>query len=189
MRITGKTGEVTIRAGETRLIELPKSTLFMQWQCGDFKPEGIEDVEPFDYVLVDWKSDGHVTWTCFRSPATSTPEDVKGRPGAQATPGLRLPALNSTSGVSIREMLAFKPEGAAIDYDQPIDAEIDACRVVLEPGEAWTLLDRNLVLLRRFVDKNRDGVVDLWAYYKSGQEVWRDVDTDYDGKIDRSEGS
>jgi hypothetical protein len=74
MRITGKEGEVTIKAGETKLIELPKPTLAVQWQCGDFKPEAVDDVEPFDYVLVEWKSDGHVTWSCYRSPATSTPQ-------------------------------------------------------------------------------------------------------------------
>jgi hypothetical protein len=85
-------------------------------------------------------------------------------------------------------MLAFKPERDGIDYDRPTEAEIDACRVVLESGQAWTLLDRNLVLLRRFEDKNHDGVVDLWAYYRSGKEVYRDVDTDYDGKVDHSEG-
>jgi hypothetical protein len=96
-------------------------------------------------------------------------------------------ALASVKGVSVRDMLAFKPELAGIDYDQPTDSEIDACRVVLEPGEAWTLLNRDLVLLRRFEDKNRDGIVDLWAFYKSGKEVYRDVDTDHDGKIDRHE--
>ncbi len=48
---------------------------------------------------------------------------------------------------------AFKPERDGIDYDQSAEEEIDAWRVVLESGEAWTLLDRNLVLLRRFVDR------------------------------------
>jgi hypothetical protein len=77
MRITGKDGEVTIKAGETKLIELPKPTLSVQWQCGDFNPEAVDDVEPFDYVLVDWKSDGHVTWSCYRSSAASAPTDDK----------------------------------------------------------------------------------------------------------------
>jgi hypothetical protein len=111
-------------------------------------------------------------------------------PGASSrvTPGNRVPKLASAESVSVRDMLARKPEGTGIDYDQPAEDEIDQCRVVLESGEAWTLLDRNLVLLRRFVDKNHDGTVDLWVYCKSGKEVWRDVDTDYDGKVDRSEG-
>lgn len=107
---------------------------------------------------------------------------------ASVPAGQRIPALARSAGVSVREMLAFKPEGAAIDYDQPGDTEIAACRVVLEPGNAWTLLDRDLVLLRRFVDTNHDSVVDLWAYYKSGKEVWRDVDTNFDGKADHHEG-
>ncbi|MBI2477924.1 MAG: efflux RND transporter periplasmic adaptor subunit [Planctomycetia bacterium] len=122
----------------------------------------------------------------------SGPEDITADPvtlsDTPVAPGTRVPALASAQGVSVRDILAFKPEAAGIDYDQPTDSEIDACRVVLEPGEAWTLLDRDLVLLRRFVDKNHDGVVDLWAYYKAGEEVHRDVDTDYDGKIDYAEG-
>jgi hypothetical protein len=69
MRITDKEGEVAIKAGETKLIELPKAVLAIQWQGGDFKPESIEDIEPFDYLLVEWKSDGHVTWTCYRPPS------------------------------------------------------------------------------------------------------------------------
>jgi hypothetical protein len=77
MRIAGKDGEVTIKAGETKLIELPKPTLSVQWQCGDFNPEAIDDVEPFDYVLVEWKSDGHVTWSCYRSSSASAPTDDK----------------------------------------------------------------------------------------------------------------
>lgn len=119
---------------------------------------------------------------------TSEPTPTPDSQSADKPSGSVVPALAGTHGVSVRDILAFKPETAGIDHDQPTDSEIDACRVVLEPGEAWTLLDRNLVLLRRFVDKNHDGVVDLWAYYKSGKEVYRDVDTNYDGTIDYREG-
>jgi hypothetical protein len=179
MRIAGKDGEVTISAGETKLIELPKPTLVMQWQCGDHEPEGIEDVEPFDYVLVAWKADGHVTWTCYRSPGVSAPP---------ANRAARVPSENTAQMVAVRDMLAFKPETAGIDYEQPAQDEIDTCRVVLEPGSAWSLLGRDGVLLRRFEDTNRDGVVDSWRYYKSGKLVYRDVDSDHDGRLDRHDG-
>jgi hypothetical protein len=173
MRIAGKAGEVTISAGETKLIELPKPTLVMQWQCGDHEPEGIEDVRPFDHVLVEWKADGHVTWSCYRSPGVATPP---------ASGAAQIPM------VTARDMLAFTPETAGIDYDQPAQDEIDTCRVVLEPGSAWSLLGRDGVLLRRFEDTNRDGVVDSWRYYKAGKLVYRDVDSDHDGRVDRHDG-
>jgi hypothetical protein len=150
----------------------------MQWQCGDHEPEGIEDVQPFDHVLVEWKTDGHVTWSCYRSPGVGTPP---------ANRAARIPSESTAEMVAPREMLAFKPETAGIDYDQPAQDENNTCRVVLEPGSAWSLLGRNGVLLRRFEDTNRDGLVDSWRYYKSGTFVYRDVDTNYDGKIDRHE--
>jgi hypothetical protein len=176
MRIAGKDGEVTISAGETKLIELPEPTLMMQWKCGDHKPEGIEDVEPFDYVLVEWKADGHVTWSCYRSPGASTP---------LVNRATRIPGENTAEMVTVRDMLALKPEVANIDYDQPTESEIDACRVALEPGSAWSLLSRDGMLLRRFEDTNRDGVVDSWRYYKAGKFVYRDVDSDHDRRVDR----
>jgi hypothetical protein len=89
--------------------------------------------------------------------------------------------------VSVRDMLAFKPEASGIDYDQPAESEIESCRVAVEPGAAWSLLNRAGVLLRRFEDTNRDGVVDSWRYYQGGRCVYRDVDTDHDGKADRHE--
>ena len=39
--------------------------------------------------------------------------------------------------------------------------------------------------LRRFLDTNNDNKVDMWCYYKDGIEVYRDLDTDFDGKTDQ----
>ncbi len=69
IRLTGKNGEVSIRMGETQLIELPKPTKAIEWRAGDFKPEVIDDSESFDYVLVQWRDNGRITWTCYASPA------------------------------------------------------------------------------------------------------------------------
>ncbi len=67
IRLTGKDGEVSIKIGETKLIQLPKPTKLIEWRAGDFKPEGIEDFEPFDYVLVQWRDNGRLTWSCYAS--------------------------------------------------------------------------------------------------------------------------
>jgi hypothetical protein len=113
------------------------------------------------------------------SQSANKPSDVR------VAPGMRVPALASAQGVSARDILAFKAETPGLDYDQPADVDIDSCRVALEPGAAWSLLSREGVLLRRFEDTNRDGVVDSWRYYKAGIFVYRDVDSDYDGRADR----
>jgi len=69
IRLTGKNGEFSIKIGETKLIELPKSTKTIEWRAGDFKPEVIDDSEPFDYLLVQWRDNSRITWTCYASPA------------------------------------------------------------------------------------------------------------------------
>jgi thiol-disulfide isomerase/thioredoxin len=40
-------------------------------------------------------------------------------------------------------------------------------------------------LLRRFADSNGDRNVDEWSYFKDGIEVYRDIDSDYNGKADQ----
>jgi len=40
--------------------------------------------------------------------------------------------------------------------------------------------------LRRFVDTNGDNVVDQWRYFHQGIEVYRDLDTDFNNKVDQS---
>jgi hypothetical protein len=40
-------------------------------------------------------------------------------------------------------------------------------------------------ILRRFVDTNGDNIVDQWSYYKDGVEVYRDIDSNYNGKADQ----
>ena len=41
------------------------------------------------------------------------------------------------------------------------------------------------MILRRFVDTNDDNVVDQWSYYKDGLEVYRDIDSTFNGKADQ----
>ena len=41
------------------------------------------------------------------------------------------------------------------------------------------------MILRKFVDTNDDNVVDQWSYYKDGVEVYRDIDSNFNGKADQ----
>lgn len=68
MRVTGKDGPVLIILGTTKLIKLPEPTEIVEWQIGDYQPEGVEDFEPFDYLLVQWRENGRITMTCYQSP-------------------------------------------------------------------------------------------------------------------------
>ena len=87
LRLTGADGEMMIKIGETRLIKLAEPTESIEWRVGEFKPEGIDDIEPFDYLLVQWRDNGRFTVTCYSSPpkdatdeASVSPEGSKIRP-------------------------------------------------------------------------------------------------------------
>ena len=49
----------------------------------------------------------------------------------------------------------------------------------------WVVEDPRGITLRRFLDTNGDGKVDQWCYYKDGLEVYRDIDSDFNGKVDQ----
>src|SRR5690606_12489770 len=61
------------------------------------------------------------------------------------------------------------------------------CTLQAEPvGKftGWVVRDADGQLLRRFIDTNGDNKVDRWCYYKDGFEVYRDIDSDFNGKAD-----
>ena len=68
IKLRGKTGEVAIKIGETKLIELPAPTKSVKWQQGAYQPESIEDFEDFDHLLIEWLANGRMRATCYRTP-------------------------------------------------------------------------------------------------------------------------
>ena len=86
------------------------------------------------------------------------------------------------------DALALKPIQAGVDYEQPGRDEIADCKVepLTENGwTGWVVLGPDGRKLRRFADTNKDGDTDLWCYFQSGIEVYRDVDSDFDKRADR----
>jgi thiol-disulfide isomerase/thioredoxin len=87
-------------------------------------------------------------------------------------------------------MLAYKPVQPGISYSTPEANEYDRCKVELQRGQktgssAWILKDAQGRLLRKFADTNGDRYPDQWSYYKDGQEVYREVDSQFRGKPER----
>ena len=98
------------------------------------------------------------------------------------------PAEANTPSVS--QMLSFKPIQKGVEYTVPPAAEQDQCKVELvtggKPGASgWVLRDAKGRLLRKYFDSNADKYPDQWCYYKDGLEVYREVDTNFNGKPDR----
>jgi len=52
-------------------------------------------------------------------------------------------------------------------------------------GTGWLVFNSAGQLLRRFLDTNGDNKIDQWCYYKNGIEVYRDIDSNQNGKADQ----
>ncbi len=96
----------------------------------------------------------------------------------------RLQAANPT----VAEALAFQPVQKDVQFDKPDGAEIAKCTIKAEKiaGKVgWVVRDGAGQMLRNFVDTNADNAVDQWSYYKDGVEVYRDIDANFNRKVDQ----
>jgi thiol-disulfide isomerase/thioredoxin len=75
-----------------------------------------------------------------------------------------------------------------VDYDRPSPEDIPKCKIQarkINGRVGWIVESPEGVILRKFVDTNGDNVVDQWSYYKDGLEVYRDIDSNFNGKADQ----
>ena len=89
---------------------------------------------------------------------------------------------------SPEQALRFRPVQSDVLYDVPDPADYARCRIEAENvGDAtgWVVYGPRGEVLRRFVDTNRDKVVDQWSYYRDGAEVYRDLDGNFNKKADQ----
>ncbi|MDP1563364.1 MAG: redoxin family protein [Pirellulaceae bacterium] len=88
----------------------------------------------------------------------------------------------------LKQALAYRPTQKGVEFDLPTTEQIETVRLenastIGQTG--FVVRDSENRLLRRFVDSSGNRKIDTWAYYSSGFEVYRDMDTDADGKPDR----
>lgn len=89
---------------------------------------------------------------------------------------------------SVEQALKITPTQRDADFDRPAAAEIGECTIKAEKIDGktgWVVRNRSGQILRNFVDTNKDNVVDQWSYYKGGVEVYREVDSNFNGKADQ----
>ncbi|MAT15262.1 MAG: thioredoxin [Planctomyces sp.] len=97
-------------------------------------------------------------------------------------------ATRAAQGPKLTDLLAYKPTQEGIEYQIPKPDEYAACKVDVEKtGKAsgWVVLGPQGEVLRRFSDTNGDNIVDQWKYYQYGIEVYRDIDSNFDNKVDQ----
>jgi len=103
---------------------------------------------------------------------------------------LCLLAIESANGAKPTpdQALRLKPIQRDVDYEAPAGGDVAKCTVEGRSGDGvagWIVRNGAGQLLRRFLDTNGDSKLDLWCYYKTGIEVYRDIDVDFNGKADQ----
>jgi thiol-disulfide isomerase/thioredoxin len=96
-----------------------------------------------------------------------------------------LPAAQPT----VEYALGLMPYQQDVDYDQPTGDEASGATIKMEKEggvTAWVVRDAAGQILRSFADTNGDRVVDRWSYYRDGQEVYRDIDANFNAKADQA---
>ncbi len=89
---------------------------------------------------------------------------------------------------SVDQALKLMPVQAGVDYDRPSANEVAKCKITAKKIDGcvgWIVEGADGVVLRKFIDTNKDNVVDQWCYYKDGLEVYRDIDSNFNGKADQ----
>ena len=107
---------------------------------------------------------------------------------AAAFASISFAASQAFSAPTVAQALELTPLQKGVDYDQPTPEEAEKCTLKsMEAAEStgWIVLDSGGRTLRRFLDSNGDNKIDLWCYYKSGIEVYRDVDSDFNERADQ----
>jgi hypothetical protein len=86
-------------------------------------------------------------------------------------------------------MLGYRPRQEGVNYTTPTAEAANTCTVELVKGQSkgsgWLLKDSAKQPLRLFFDTNGDNKIDVWAYYRDGVEVYREIDTTFSGKPDQ----
>jgi thiol-disulfide isomerase/thioredoxin len=84
--------------------------------------------------------------------------------------------------------LSYSPRQSSVNYDR-VDAKDEGrCTGKYETrsgADGLMIYGPDGQILRRFADTNGDRNVDQWCYFKEGIEVYRDIDSDFNGVADQ----
>ena len=84
--------------------------------------------------------------------------------------------------------LGYTPRQSNVAYDKVAEKDVDSCTSKYETRNGFdglVIYSPDGQPLRRFADGNGDKQVDQWCYYKDGIEVYRDIDSDFNGAADQ----
>jgi hypothetical protein len=85
------------------------------------------------------------------------------------------------------QALTLTPIQPLVEYATPPKEESAQCTIKPEKENgitSWVVRNKQGEVLRKFADTNNDNVVDQWCYFSNGLEVYRDIDSNFNGKAD-----
>ena len=83
--------------------------------------------------------------------------------------------------------LSYTPRQEGIEFEQISRDRYGLCKIeekTRDDGKGFWLTGPEGQPLRWFADTNRDNKLDQWSYYSNGVEVYRESDSDFNGKAD-----
>ncbi|MEZ6098002.1 MAG: thioredoxin-like domain-containing protein [Pirellulaceae bacterium] len=102
--------------------------------------------------------------------------------------GLIASASASAATPTVEDALKLTPvQQGEVDFDTPTGQAIGQSSIQwskMDDGSGFVVRGPGGELLRRFLDTNSDNDIDMWCYYQNGIEVYRDIDQDFNGKVD-----
>lgn len=90
---------------------------------------------------------------------------------------------------TLEKALGFIPRQKDVEYETPKPSEYAKCKVEVERKgklNGWVVIGPGGQVLRKIFDTDGDGNLDQWRYYNQGIEVYRDMDTNHNNKVDQS---
>ncbi|HEY0983172.1 MULTISPECIES: thioredoxin-like domain-containing protein [unclassified Schlesneria] len=88
----------------------------------------------------------------------------------------------------VADTMAFVPRQKDVEFETPKPADYAKCKVEVERRgkiNGWVVLGPAGQVLRKFLDTDGVGGIDQWRYYNHGVEVYRDIDTNNNNKVDQ----
>ena len=88
----------------------------------------------------------------------------------------------------VADTMAFVPRQKDVEIETPKPADFAKCKVEVERKgkvNGWVVMGPTGQVLRKFLDTDGVGGIDQWRYFKDGIEVYRDIDTNNNNKVDQ----
>lgn len=84
------------------------------------------------------------------------------------------------------KLMSVKPKQTDARYDSPNAKQISSLRLkeMDDGSRGFQVENESGTIYRQFVDLNGDNKTDNWIFFQDGKESYREVDLDFDGKVE-----